>query len=74
MIEYSEKEKALIDSFGFSHMIAYDYPYALYRIIAEDCFINNKTGKNVESLRRILSALRNCTVYRMTKEFDDLIE
>lgn len=38
------------------------------------CFVENKTGKAVDSLRRCIQALKKGTCLRLTKEFDALIE
>lgn len=77
---YSEKELALIKALSphWYKLVTEgtDVPAPnIYRILIEDAFVNNATGPAVESLRRIgKNLLRECTMYRCTKEFDDLIE
>ena len=70
---YSEKEKKLIEHFGYSDLI-HVVPSVLYEIIAMDCFMKNKQGREVDSVRKCLSAIKNCNPYRLTEEFENLIE
>jgi hypothetical protein len=72
--EYSKKEEKLIELLGFSHLLECLSPVELYKLMAEDAFIENRTGKAIESLRRCLKAINKAKPYRMTDEFDDLIE
>ena len=46
----------------------------LLEMVAMDCFVENKTGKAVDSLRRCIKAGRQCHPYRMTQEYNDLID
>jgi hypothetical protein len=48
-------------------------PPNVLRILAEECFINGKTGPAVESLRRVLKAFHGGKIYRMTPEYEALI-
>ena len=77
--QYSKKELKLINFFGFKDLIEKDEfdtldPPIIYRIMVEKAFCENLTGKEVESLRRCYNALIKCKVYRMTKEWDNLID
>jgi hypothetical protein len=73
-VEFSEKEQKMFISLGFGHLLDHiNWSINLYRIAVWDSFIHNKTGNDVDSLRRACIAIDNCTPYRMTKEFDDLI-
>lgn len=72
--EYSEKEHQLIDHFGFDEISEKINPIAMYRMMAEKAFMEELTGPAVDSLRRCLIAYHKCTVYRMTKEWDDFIQ
>lgn len=49
-------------------------PTRIFDMVAMDCFLDNKQGKAVDSLRRCLYNLKNCKIYRNTKEWDDLIQ
>lgn len=74
--EYSEKEIKLINYFGFKNII-YDcsiLPPTIYRMMVEKAFSENMNGKEVESLRRCYNALVKCKTYRMTKEWDSMID
>lgn len=72
---YSEREQALFESLNFGYLMdIIDIPPSVYDIVARDCFIKNLTGKSVDSLRRCLGACQVCNPYRMTDEFDNLIE
>jgi len=71
--EYSEKEQELINFLGFSDIAPHIAQSSLYRIMIEDCFLKEKTGSAVESLRRVAKAFYENKVYRMTPEFDSMI-
>ena len=47
---------------------------SVLRILVEHCFIENLQGLAVESLRRCYKAIRECKPYRMTPEYDALIQ
>jgi hypothetical protein len=77
LCEYSEQELALISALS-SHWAntvkkTYISPLELYEILAVECFLSNRQGPEVDALRRGLAALESCKIYRMTKEFDELI-
>lgn len=44
----------------------------VFSILAEECFIEDRRGPEVDALRRALGALQKCKIYRHTKEFDEL--
>lgn len=76
MTDYSKAEKELIFTlsphwFGILHKINIT-PSNLYRILAIEAFIENKSGSEVEALRRVVTAIEKCTTYRLTPEFDKL--
>lgn len=73
---YSKKEKELIEYFGYEKFLDDKYlpPPKLYQFMVEHAFCENMSGPAVESLRRCYKALCGCTVYRGTKEWDNLIE
>jgi hypothetical protein len=52
---------------------AFISPLDVLKFIALDCFINNKTGLAVESLRKCLKALEGYKIQRKTKEYNALI-
>jgi hypothetical protein len=75
-VEYSEAEKTLIKSIS-EHWYEIIHqtnivPINVYRALAVTCFLENRTGPEVEALRRVVSAIEECKIYRMTPEFDDL--
>jgi chemotaxis regulatin CheY-phosphate phosphatase CheZ len=46
----------------------------LYRILCMKAFLDDMTGPHVEALKRVSRAIESCTVYRLTREFDELCE
>lgn len=48
-------------------------PPTVLDMVAMEVFLDNKQGPAVESLRRCINAVRNCSPYRMTSEYDALI-
>lgn len=74
--EFSEKEKSLIEAMGFDD-VAYSCSICaprLYDMMALHCFKEKLNTKAAESVRRCLTAIDKRNPYRLTKEFDDLIE
>lgn len=78
LCEYSENERLMINAISphWANVInkVYITPHRLYQILACECFCKNKTGPAVEALRKGLIALEECKIYRMTHEFDALLE
>lgn len=77
MNNYSEKEIELLKYFGISEHLLGDCCIsapALYRVAVEKAFCENMKGVEVESLRRCYNALQKCSIYRLTKEWDAMIE
>jgi len=79
--DYSEKELLLIKTLAPKWFIIIKdnkdlllFPPSVLKIIALDCFIENSTGKAVDSLRRCCLAIKNCDPYRMTTEYDNFIQ
>lgn len=72
---YSQKEQDLFRSLGYENLMSIiDIPPNLYSIAAIECFVSDLSGKSVDSLRRCLKAIHNLHPYRLTDEFDSLIE
>jgi hypothetical protein len=72
---YSEKEQIMFTNLGFGHLLdVILFPPKLYTIAAKVCAYENRQGRNVESLHRCVHAIENCNPYRMTEEFDALID
>lgn len=72
--QYSEKEIQLFVNLGFNQ----DYyehiePSVMYRILIEQCFIENIQGEQAESLRRCVKAMWEGFPFRLTEDFDSLI-
>ena len=78
MFEYSKAERKLIESISPHWRKVIEQtninPPNLYKILAQECFIQNTTGPDVEALRRACKAVDKCSPYRMTPEFDKLCE
>lgn len=78
-MKYSEKELRLIRviSFHWYDIIINNKtdvsPPAIYDILALNMFIENRTGPEVDALRRAVTAIHDCTCYRNTPEWDELI-
>jgi hypothetical protein len=72
--EFSDKERDLFVFFGLSNLIDYIEPVTLYQMCVEKAFLDDIQGPYVDSLRRCYKALRNCSVYRMTQEWDEMIQ
>jgi hypothetical protein len=78
MFDYSEAEQTLIKTisehwFDVIHKTDINPPN-LYRIMAEEAFVDNRRGPAIEALRRVCKALRDSKIYRCTPEFDKLCE
>lgn len=76
--EFSEKELEMIRLISphWSKLIGEMYfnePTVL-EVLGKECFVENKTGSAVDSLRRCLKALSMSKPYRLTKEYDELIQ
>lgn len=74
---YSEKEVKLFTFFNMEQFLrgwSGVYPPQLYSMAALKAFEKNLKGPEVESLRRCIKALTEASVYRETKEWDDMIE
>lgn len=75
---FSEKEVEMFIALGFGDKIKLfvgeDDHMIMYKLAVEKCFLENKSGVAVDSLRRCVIALKSGTVYRLTQEWDDLIE
>jgi hypothetical protein len=75
--EYSDAEKKMFVELGYDKSL-FDYidPVGLYRMAVTKCFLNNLSGPAVEALRRGGNAVLEYRprVYRMTAEFDKLVE
>jgi hypothetical protein len=74
--DYSEKEVELFNRLDAMWALeAHSFtPILAYRDLATNLFIENKVGLEVDSVRRILNALHHSKIYRLTEEFDNLIE
>lgn len=80
--DYSEKELEMIKilSPSLAERIEKDIdgefilPIKILEIIALDCFMTNRQGKAVESLRKCLYAYNYKNIYRKTPQYDALID
>lgn len=67
------KEEHLLEFLGYGHLIEFVPTIDLIEIAARDLFICNAQGESVDSLRRILKAIHDCSPYRGSDEYLDLI-
>ena len=72
--KYSEKELKMFKELECGDLMDVMSVFQLYNIAMEKCFVNDWEGKAVESLRRCMKTFKKCEIYRMTKEWDDLIQ
>jgi hypothetical protein len=75
--QYSENELKMFKDLGFGYLIHEEHvdvePYVFYRLASEHVFLNNLSGNHVEALRRGYNAFVKCSPYRLTKEYEELI-
>lgn len=76
MKQYSDKELKMIEFFGYGNIAQEQGVTAivLYRMMVEKAFAENLHGPAVESLRRCFNAFEQHTLYRMTPEWDAMID
>ncbi len=72
-MKYSDKEQQLINALHFGDFLNQE-PAVTYRTLALHCFSKGLQGSLAESVRRCYNAMTKGTPYRLTQEFDDLIE
>jgi hypothetical protein len=72
-MKYSDKEQRLIYALRFEDFLNQE-PAVTYRALALYCFSKGLQGSLADSVRRCYNAMVNSYPYRLTKEFDDLIE
>jgi hypothetical protein len=72
--KYSNNEQKMFEALGLSHLLEHLEAAQLYRAAVEHAFLENLTGKAVDSLRKTANAFFKSTCYRHTPEFDALIE
>lgn len=73
--EYSEKELQMFEALGWERrLVTALAPSSITRMAVEKAFIFAQQGLAVESLRRVAAALNLCQIYRMTPEWDAMIE
>lgn len=77
--DYSKKEFAMIQicSQHWANIVCLPHlkfnPVSVLECVAMECFLENKRGLAVNSLRRCLNALKNSKMYRGTPEYEALI-
>lgn len=74
MYDYSEGEIQLIKHFGYMDIAPHLDPVNLYRLMVNRAFLKDMQGPMVEALRRAANALEACKIYRMTPEWEKLLE
>lgn len=78
MCEYSQAEIRLIEaidpSWGTQEAAGRLVPGVLYTTLAVKCFMDKRIGPEVNALRRVLAALQESKIYRLTPDFDKLCE
>ena len=73
VIKYSDKEQQLINALHLGDLLSQE-PAITYRTLALYCFSKGLQGSLADSVRRCYNAMVNSYPYRLTKDFDDLIE
>lgn len=76
MFNYSEKELILLEYFGYSHMVGSVSlsPIDVYKLMMEKAFLTNDQSKYSRALRRCIKAINKVSPYRLTPEWDALID
>lgn len=76
--DLSEKESEMFEQLGFKELIDLEvsdlHEMDIYRMAVYKVFIEDMKGPAVESLRRTFTAFSRMKPYRMTPEFDALIQ
>lgn len=72
--DYSEKEQKLFEELKLDIYYGDIPPATLYNMAAMNCFMENRQDKVSESVRRCVKAWHTCSCYRMTPEWDAMIE
>lgn len=77
-MDYSKQEIKLFKELGFDRFLNIKYwqthPVQLYEMIQRELFIKGTNGPAVDAVRRAVDAILNGDPYRLTPEFDKLIE
>lgn len=71
---YSKKELELIEHFGFMDAAYNMQPPMLYMLMASKAFMMNDQTPWAHGLRRCIKAFEEGSTYRMTPEWDALID
>lgn len=76
LTQYSEGEVRLLTACGVKAKYVFDLkPHHAYQLAIQNVFFSGETGPHVDALRRAAKAvLIDCTPYRLTAEFEKLIE
>ena len=72
--EYSKNEMKLIKEFGLESFSMRTMPNLLFREMAIMCIKEDRKGPEVQAVRNAVIAIDNCSPYRLTDEFEKLIE
>ncbi len=74
--DFSPNEIKLFTKLGLEKFLEIykDTPIAIYDLAVYVAFIKNSQGNDIDALRRGFNAIQNCNPYRMTPEFEKLIE
>lgn len=70
---FSDREIKILEFFGLEKAACCVDPPTLFAMAAEKAFVFNMLGAEVESLRRMMNALWDGSIFRGTKEWEDLI-
>lgn len=73
LTKFSQKEIKMFQELDCENFLQLDDPATIYRLAVEKVFCKDLQGHAVESLRRCYNALRDCSIYRDTPEWDDMI-
>jgi len=71
---YSEKEMAIFTYFGVGDIASFIDFQNIYKMAMLNAFIRNDQTFYSESLRNCIKAWQECKIYRMTPEWEALID
>lgn len=72
--KYSNREIKMFTALGQYDLLLHNIvPTAVYKTAVDHAFVNDMKGPAVDALRRTYRALWDCSAYRMTAQWDDLI-
>lgn len=72
--DYSKNELKLFKLLDLDYLVGNLASHEIFRIAAEQCFLTKRNDDVAAAVRNGLKAINDHTPYRMTEEFEKLIE